>query len=591
MYRVNAVWGIGILTVATLVLGLTLAPQAEAVTWNAGRIIDDNVFVNNNSMSSSGIQSFLNNKSSACLKNYQTPSIEGGNEYGSNVSAATAIKQASNLFNINPQVILATLQKEQGLITRGDCPSWRYQSAMGFGCPDNDDGCDAAYKNFSKQLYQGARHFRGFYDQADGWFVPYTPGVRFIKYNPSSSCGGSDVNIRNRATASLYSYTPYQPNAATVAADQGETVHCGAYGNINFWRYFNQWFGSTLGTPFFRIGNNPEVYMLGAGNTYYYVPSLGILKSYGYGKLTTTVAVASSSYLSGLVSAGNLPPIAKFESAAVYLMDDGGRHHFSSWPMFADVYGYESEDVANLPEHYSYFFTAAPSVKSIVQERGGARIYLIEGGTKRHIADMDAYNSGEPKYSSLASMHLGKYYLSTIPNGSTVYAPGTLYRIGSTAAVYVVNDFDSSLKIPSRAIFDHFGFSASSVRRLSSGNVSGYMSGNLGHFVQAGNIWLVFQGRYRSHISESMAGSSKYDLVVSEIPYLRPEVIRRYTSRQDLRPDLIRAEGEAEVYLVENGTKRWITSQSVLSSHGGSKNVTNISGEFVGSLPEGANKQ
>ena len=51
--------------------------------------------------------------------------------------------------------------------------------------------------------------------------------------------------ISNQATASLYNYTPYQPNAASLAAGYGHGRRCSSYGNRNFWIYFTDWFGST----------------------------------------------------------------------------------------------------------------------------------------------------------------------------------------------------------------------------------------------------------------------------------------------------------------------------------------------------------
>jgi hypothetical protein len=50
------------------------------------------------------------------------------------------------------------------------------------------------------------------------------------------------VNIRSLATSALYRYTPYQPNAGALAAGYG-TAYCGAYGNRNFYLYFDDWFG------------------------------------------------------------------------------------------------------------------------------------------------------------------------------------------------------------------------------------------------------------------------------------------------------------------------------------------------------------
>ena len=50
------------------------------------------------------------------------------------------------------------------------------------------------------------------------------------------------VYVKNLATSALYRYTPYQPNEGALAAGYG-TAPCGAYGNRNFYAYFEDWFG------------------------------------------------------------------------------------------------------------------------------------------------------------------------------------------------------------------------------------------------------------------------------------------------------------------------------------------------------------
>ena len=55
------------------------------------------------------------------------------------------------------------------------------------------------------------------------------------------------MTIQNTATASLYNYTPYQPNAAALAAYPGTGDACSAYGNRNFFYLFRKYFGSTGG--------------------------------------------------------------------------------------------------------------------------------------------------------------------------------------------------------------------------------------------------------------------------------------------------------------------------------------------------------
>ncbi len=225
---------------------IPFSDPVSAASFEAGNIIDESKFTASSSMTATDIQVFLNARNSVCLKDYQTPEPLGNNQYGGNVSAAQAIWNSGHLYGISPKVLLATLQKEQGLVTRSDCPDWRYRAAMGFGCPDSAP-CDEQWYGLSKQLYQGARHLKGFYDQSPGWYIPYRPGNRFVQYSPNSACGGTTVNIQNRSTASLYSYTPYQPNAAALAAGYGTGDGCSAYGNRNFWLYYTAWFGPTTG--------------------------------------------------------------------------------------------------------------------------------------------------------------------------------------------------------------------------------------------------------------------------------------------------------------------------------------------------------
>ena len=60
-----------------------------------------------------------------------------------------------------------------------------------------------------------------------------------------SGCGSAPVTIHNQATASLYDYTPYQPNAASLATYPGEGDGCSSYGNRNFYYLFTKYFGAT----------------------------------------------------------------------------------------------------------------------------------------------------------------------------------------------------------------------------------------------------------------------------------------------------------------------------------------------------------
>jgi hypothetical protein len=134
---------------------------------------------------------------------------------------------------------------------------------MGFACPDNGS-CDPAFYGFYKQVNQAARHFKNFYDLNPSWYIPFRPGINYVQYNPNAGCGGTSVNILNSATSALYSYTPYQPNAAALSNLYGTGDGCSAYGNRNFWRDFNNWFKTTL-VDYKNVALNNKGAVLSAG--------------------------------------------------------------------------------------------------------------------------------------------------------------------------------------------------------------------------------------------------------------------------------------------------------------------------------------
>ena len=244
-------------------LNRTNESSATMAGWDAGNIMSDYVMTNKNSMTESDIYWFLKSKNhcndrSQNRINYMNnnPSMQYSFRDGHFVcmadeifdgeSSSHIIWQAAQDYNINPQVLIVLLEKEQGLVT-DTWPNWNYQykSATGYGCPDGA-ACSAQYYGFKNQVRNAANFFRAYQNNSPGWYKPYWVGAYAIKFHPSNTaCGSSVVNIANRATASLYSYTPYQPNWAALNANYGTGDSCSSYGNRNFYNLFTDWFGST----------------------------------------------------------------------------------------------------------------------------------------------------------------------------------------------------------------------------------------------------------------------------------------------------------------------------------------------------------
>ncbi|TWP07702.1 hypothetical protein EUA80_01675 [TM7 phylum sp. oral taxon 351] len=238
--------------------------------FNPGNIISDGVMSNANAMSVEEIQRFLTSKNAckdtniAKAKSYPglRYHIENGHfvclseetfeHNGQKQTAAQVIYDAAKDFQINPQVLIVLLEKEQGLITDTWPNHIQYRSATGFGCPDTAE-CDSKYYGFRNQVRNAASMFRSVL--SGGW-TNYPVGKNYVQYHPNPNCGGSVINIENRATSALYRYTPYQPNVGALANYPG-TSYCGAYGNRNFYVTFRQWFGS------------PNLFVLGDMNHYW----------------------------------------------------------------------------------------------------------------------------------------------------------------------------------------------------------------------------------------------------------------------------------------------------------------------------------
>jgi hypothetical protein len=280
------IFGLLLITAGVFASFLLMAPGKSAAAFNANNLMDDGVFERSNLMSPAQIDNWINQFPSSCISSnsgFRTPDPQGWsaaqNQYlfGGNVTVGQAIYDTAQLYHVNPQVILSTMQKEQSLVTgsagcynepnpatatpmTNQCGSGTRNCtlacthaggcmniAMGYGCPGY---CDAKDEGFSMQLTLGTWLLRfgeqraygnltGYvgYEQGDENFTytgPMTQGTR--KRSASSAAisydglyttqDGVTVSIANGATASLYNFTPFTS------------------GNSNFDTIFQNWFGS-----------------------------------------------------------------------------------------------------------------------------------------------------------------------------------------------------------------------------------------------------------------------------------------------------------------------------------------------------------
>ena len=203
--------GLIFMTIFALFLPLTILTdvgRAQAA-YSAGNLISDGEFTNWTVLGASGIQAFLNTKGGTRLRTFS----EGGR------SAAQIIANAARDNGINPLVILATIQKEESLVDSNTNFDFRVNWAMGYGVCDScslDDPNVVKYRGFTNQINNGTWQLKRNYSYWAGNGSEWNVGKTMI-------IDGTAVRFANRATSSLYRYTP----------------HLG--GNQNFYNIYNRY--------------------------------------------------------------------------------------------------------------------------------------------------------------------------------------------------------------------------------------------------------------------------------------------------------------------------------------------------------------
>ena len=249
------VLGLGALQTASTTESASAAVGSE---FNPGNIISNEKFRDSGAMSAAQVQGFLESQVRSCssgfvcLKDYRqdtwtrTADAQCTSYLGAaGERASVIISKVAFACDVNPQVLLVLLQKEQALVSTTAPSASRYNFATGYACPDTAP-CNTEFAGFYNQVYKAAWQYR-YYENNPTSYRYRAGSVVNIQWHPNAACGTQPVYIENQATANLYIYTPYAPNAAALNNLYGTGDGCSSYGNRNFWRIFTDWFGAPNG--------------------------------------------------------------------------------------------------------------------------------------------------------------------------------------------------------------------------------------------------------------------------------------------------------------------------------------------------------
>jgi len=194
----NKIFNVSILLVGFSFLLSPVSSFAQTTTFNPNFIISDTEIQDVGAWNTIDIQQFLESKGSY-LRNFTAEDVSGTPK-----KAADIIYDAAKTYQINPKFLLVTLQKEQSLVT-DDSPSqkqldWATGYAVCDSCSMSDPDIQD-HKGFGKQVDNAAGLMRWYYDNKNQGFVK--------KKDVPTIIDGTEVIPQSWATAFLYTYTPH----------------------------------------------------------------------------------------------------------------------------------------------------------------------------------------------------------------------------------------------------------------------------------------------------------------------------------------------------------------------------------------------
>ncbi len=440
-------------------LTLTLPTPLLAATFDPNYLISDEELQNYQSMNREDIQAFLTDKG-GYIANLSTPDFEGNNRPVSDIIYRSAINN-----KINPKYLLVKLQKEQSLISEESPTQKQLDWATGYGVCDScsmDDPSIQKFKGLGTQIENAAGIMRWYYDNVNsqGW----------IK-KPSTAYLIDDVPVTpaNYATAFLYTYTPHihgnlnfwnlwqqwfdqvYPDGSLIKTADSPDVYLieeGQKRKFTTLTALTTRFNPKLillvpSSELARYPDGPQISLpnysiVFDGYNYYLLDydykrqfaNAQVVKQIGYNpdEIITVSASDLDPYILGKeISAETTAPLGRVvevtESKNQYFVEDGVMHPILD-PVILKV-NFPHLILEKIPA--AQFATLNLKFGEPVQLKDGTvfgikgfnEIYVVEKGTKRHIASEDVFNGLGYSWSNI--VWVSEYVGMALPAGEPIY--------------------------------------------------------------------------------------------------------------------------------------------------------------------------
>ena len=604
--RPNRIWAF-VTAVALALSGLvglsvTVQQQAPAKalsgsSFDPGLIIGDSVFYDFGATDAQSLQAFMdqqvpNCKSTlprnpnpgdfTCLRYYRTdipamaadPSRCDAIAATPNQTVAQMLVIIGRACNINPRVLLVTLQKEQGLVTSTN-PYWpdssggpsttkpqdyRYQIAMGFNCPDS---APCSTFGFFYQVYKAASQFHWYGNPAGSFtYLKVGKDVSVAYQANKASCGRRTFTLKSQATAALYYYTPYTPNQAALSNLYGSGDSCSAYGNRNFWRYYWDWFGSPVGGGFLLQSSSSAVYLItpdpASGNyVKHRVGDPALVKAYAP---LGPIGQISQDYLDSFATSSDMNRLVKSATGGYYFVDGGRKYVVSSCDQ-ATNYGLNCATAVQLSANQLNALPSSGTVSALVPDAAGqsaGATYLITAGVKHEILDAASVAAAGINLPVISPVGITAF--SYLPWGAPIAKDGELFTNRTTGTDSTIMDGKYyAIDAKTSADMDFKQWFTPTTGTLSAVSLATIDSGTtIQSIVQdtSGRRYLLTPAGRRAVVGDNalmLAPAQLPDSVLKKIPLLANDLIE---------PFLAKAAAGKSTYYVSAQTKRAVFNAS-----------------------------
>lgn len=423
-----------------LIFAFLSPTSVMAISFNNGYIISDMDLIDNTTMNLADIQKFLERKNS------KLATLKTKDYFGIERTAAEIIYNAANAYQINPQYILVTLQKEQSLIEDGTPTQKQIDWAMGYGVCDScdpDDPALALFKGFGTQVDRSAKRNR--------WYIENSKNGWLKTYGQTYTIDGHNVYIVNQATANLYNYTPH--------------IH----GNYLFWKIWNSWFtqkypdGSLL-----QAEGEPGVWLIESGLRRPFHTKGALLSRYDINKIIIVGKNEIDKYEIGRPIKFSNYSLLQTESGDVYLLVNDELRKFASNEVLRTI-GYNPEEfeqvadseIDNYQLGEEITMQSAYPAGALLQNNSTGGVFYVQDGKKHPIITRDIMEINYPRYSLtvVSPEELDKFKTQD----SVKLKDGEIVKVAESASVFIIAN-GKKHPVASADVYENMGYKWENLR-------------------------------------------------------------------------------------------------------------------------------